>query len=128
MYHAVTEGGEELVFSPPAPDKDTSVAMVRALFVIRKVVRYVFIDEAWLLEAKGGLDPADLLRAARKGISGHPDRREVLLLNAEDRHGGHIMGRRYILRPEHGKPKLSPMTILGHDETAGRMVGLLQPI
>jgi len=35
------------------------------------------------------------------------------------------MGVRYILRPEHGKPSLSPLQIDRWDNSEGRFVGLL---
>jgi hypothetical protein len=37
------------------------------------------------------------------------------------------MGIRYILRPEHGKPSLSPLTIDRYDNAEGRFVGILPP-
>ena len=33
----------------PGLSKDENVALIRALFEIRNVVRYVFFDEAWTL-------------------------------------------------------------------------------
>jgi hypothetical protein len=127
MYHAITEDGTNFVTPPFSDNKDEAVAVIRAMFQVRKVVRYVFIDEAWILDiTRTGIDEADLDRITRAGLEHHPDRREILMLCAEDRSGARMMGHRFILRPEHGKPKLSPLTMLGDGQTEGRMVGLLQ--
>jgi hypothetical protein len=127
MYHAITRDGQHAILTPPDRDKDTAVAMVKAWFELNDIDRYVFVDEAWTIIAKPGDPLPDMKRIARDGLSNHPDRREVVLFSAENRRGEWVTGIRYILRPEHGKPKLSPLTIDDmtlHSE--GRMVGLLQ--
>jgi hypothetical protein len=128
MYHCMT--ADRGIFVTPAPheDKDTAVALMRALFTVKNVVRYVFIDEAWIVSQKG--DAAEFARleawAAKHGVVNHPDRREVVIFLAEDL-AGRLSAHRLILRPEHGKPKLSPLKFTEATAAKGRMVGLLQP-
>lgn len=130
MWHAVALDGEELVFPAPSPDKDTAVAMVRALFELRDVVRYVFIDEAWMVGAFGD-DVTDAKREAARlaaitGATASPDREEVVMFAADDRDEGSLMACRKIIRPSRGRAKLGP---LAYDPrggmVAGRFLGLV---
>ena len=50
MWHAITSAGKNMIERPQFADKDLAVAMIRALFDLADVVRYVFIDEAWTLK------------------------------------------------------------------------------
>lgn len=59
-------------------------------------------------------------------MSEHPDRREVVAINAEDCDGANMMGWYFILRPEHGKPTLSPLHMSEATESAGQLMGLLR--
>ena len=134
MWHAVPSSGDMFVMLKPHPDKDIGVAMIRALFDLRDVVRYIFVDEAWMLIKQPALSAEELESAKRGMIWDHPDRIEVVMFSGEDAACGQIMARRRIFRPEKGKPYLGPfewMTNLlpnkpgsiWHSE--GRMVGLL---
>jgi hypothetical protein len=58
-------------------------------------------SEAIAEYAKGGANLAD-----------HPDKRKVCFIIAADHEGNQVAGYRFILKPEHGKPKLSPLTIV----------------
>jgi hypothetical protein len=134
-YHAVTANEEVLVVPAPSRDKDTGVAMVRALFIDRHVVRYVFLDEAWMLgRTEVAIDDDEMARIMRDGLTNHPNRIEVVMFSGEDAECGMAMARRLIVRPENGKPYLGPFewTLplrpgrnIHHLE--GRMVGLLPP-
>ena len=123
MYHAVTKSGEHCLFPPMHHDKEVSTYLMRCLFDELEVECYVFIDEAWCVEVR---DPKQLDFVDRVGARNHEDRREIVMLIAETRDGQRMVGHRYILRPEHGKPKLMPLKIMGEGETSGRMVGLLK--
>jgi len=97
---------------------------------LNDVDRYVFIDEAWTIDnRKGNLPEIDIKKAYREGIRNHPDRREVIWFNAENRRGEMLTASRFILRPEHGKATLAPLRIddMTDVQSSGRMVGLLQP-
>ena len=123
MWHAVQGDGEHVLIATPWRDdleKRITVDQLRKLFAAKQVKRFVFIVEAWLAQVK-------TRREVEEGPppSQHPDRREVLMITAEDRDGSQIMGVYYILRPEHGPPKLSPLEVQPYDQTTGRMVGLL---
>jgi hypothetical protein len=125
MYHAIATNGEHKILTPSLSDKDLAVAMVKAWFVIENIDRYVFIDEAWIVDARGGGPELDVEKARRYGISNHPDRREIVMFAAEN-HREMLTARRFILRPEIGKPSLSPLVIDEQfDHSEGRMVGLL---
>jgi hypothetical protein len=124
LWHMITADGESLFVGPISPDKNTQIAMVKALMVIRRVVRYVFVDEAWILEC----DQSELDQTYRDGIRNHPRRKEVLLISAEDQSLGMVMAHREIIR-EKGRPKLGPLVIHSDlKQSEGRMIGLLPPV
>ena len=132
MWHAVTSAGKHFPIAASLGDKDADIAMVRALFELEDVVRYVFMNEAWTMARL--LTDAEVPKIKREGISKHPDRVEVLMLSGEDSDYGMIMMQRKIVRPPGGKPYLGPLTTLDelpympHGATMqseGRMVGLL---
>ena len=126
MYHAICASGETMILPAMHQDKDLSVAMTKAWFALNDVDRYVFMDEAWIVSDREGKLGLDIEKARRYGISNHPERREIVLFSAENRKGEKRTANRYILRPEHGKPTLSPLTIdEPFDHSEGRMVGLL---
>jgi hypothetical protein len=133
LWHAVTSSGEQFYETSPLQDKDLAVAMIRALFDLRDVVRYVFIDEAWTLNRM--LQPGEEEKVRRDGLSKHPDRMEVVMISGEDHECGQMMVHRNIIRPAKGKPYLGPLQDLddlpfippggGVAQSEGRMVGLL---
>jgi hypothetical protein len=121
MWHVVTaSGAHQVVPSPPTDDKDEMVFLLRAFFEARDVIRYVFIDEAWQVEATG----PDIDNVLRRGVAQHPDRVEVLMYSAED-DSGHVTARRVITRSKRGKPRLGPLQFEESKICAGRFVGLL---
>jgi hypothetical protein len=132
MWHAITSAGETIIERPAFGDKDFAVAMIRALFDLKDVVRYVFVDEAWTLNRMVRPDEDEKIR--REGIANHPDRVEVLMIQGEDRECGQIMLHRNIIRPASGKPYLGPLQSLDDlpfipqgagVQSEGRLVGLL---
>ena len=128
MWHAIKANGQTLILSPPdLENKDLSVALVKAAFEIENVVQYVFLSEAWELATTVERDP-DIEKAACHGLEHHPDRREILMLAAENNEGEEQTAHRYILRPEHGKAKLAPLIMddMTGRKSSGRMVGLLR--
>ncbi len=129
IYHAVTRNDEQLITGTPHDDKDVAVAMIRALFALQDVVRYVFVNEAWTLERRPTPSPAEMEEIARHGLSDHPDRREVVMFFAEDNRGNCLQAHRCILRPQHGRATLAPLHVIDmtNAKSTGRMVGLLMP-
>jgi hypothetical protein len=123
-WHMITADGEHLFSGPISHDKDTQVALIRALMIIRNIVRYVFIDEAWILERKE-IDRAEIDRVYQVGLKDHPDRKEILMFSAEDQSAGMMMGHRDIIRERGRKARLGPLVIDKFDQSEGRMVGLL---
>jgi hypothetical protein len=129
MYHAITTDGETMILQPPPGNKDISVAMVKAWMQIQRVDRYVFMDEAWMVDDSRGQFGLDVAKMQREGgASNHPERREIVMFSAENRRGEMLTAKRFILRPEVGKPTLSRLEIddMTGVTSEGRMVGLLQ--
>ncbi len=111
MWHAVAiseDDGKEyqIVIATPwcsIEEKHGAVAALREMFREHNVQRYVFVCEGWMVEVRklpNEIAPSE-----------HPDRREVITIVAEDRDGSQMSGQFYILRPEHGPAKLSPLQI-----------------
>src|SRR4051812_38510267 len=103
MYHAVKANGQHVIINPTESDKDLGVGMIKAWLEINNVDRYVFFDEAWIVDTRKGGPQLDMPKIAREGLRNHPDRREVVMFSAESRSGEMLTGRRFILRPELGK-------------------------
>jgi hypothetical protein len=123
MWHAVQGNGENILIATPwSNDKEKQITVngLRQMFAAKQVKRFAFVVEAWIAQVTTMEEMNDGPRPSE-----HPDRREVLMIHAEDRDGSHIMGQYYILRPEHGPPKLSPLEVMPYDQMTGRMMGLL---
>jgi hypothetical protein len=120
--------GDHAIVSQPHHDKDTAVKLVKGAFKANDVVRYCFIAEAWMVDTRGSRIDVDMEHIKREGVSRHPDRREIVAFSAENKEGQMLTGRCYILRPEHGPAKLSPLVVddMTGVQSKGRMVGLLQ--
>ena len=126
MYHAIKADGQHMIMPALDNDKDVSVALTKVAFALNNVQSYVFIDEAWVLEVTKTGPPIDVDKARREGVRHHPDRREILMFSAENTKGEAQTAKRYILRSEVGKPRLSPLTFdPKFERSEGRMVGLL---
>jgi hypothetical protein len=126
MWHAVDRDNEHLVICTPWSDADEKYAIVKRLcqlFHERGVKRYVFMCEAWTLEAPNLKDIENHIGR----FAEHPDRREVLTIQAEDCDGNSLMGLYYILRPEHAPATLSPLKVMkGSMRQGGTLTGLLR--
>jgi hypothetical protein len=127
LYHCIRADGSHEILNSPDRDKDLSVALVAAWMHLNDIDTYVFFDEAWIIDDRRGQLNIDMAKVQREGISKHPDRREIVMFTAENRRGEQLIARRFILRPEIGKPTLAPLHIdEKFDHSEGRMVGLLQ--
>jgi hypothetical protein len=105
--HISQAGGEQFIeLHPAVPNKDLANALVRSMFDLRDVVRYVYTGEAWTLDRIIKPDEQELI--FRRGIANHPDRVEIVQLQGEDQDYGQIIGQRKIIRPAKGKPYLEP--------------------
>lgn len=131
MYRFVNGAGEHCFFVPPAfgssADKDLTAALARALFEIEGAQAYVFAVEAWTLASPTSADEIDRIYEQHKSLEHAPDRREVVMLAAED---GNVMLQAWmeIHRPKGRKPYLGELEVYGRDpqfEIEGRFVGLL---
>lgn len=127
LYHCIKTNGDNAILNQMDRDKDLSVAMTVAWMQLNDVDRYVFMDEAWIVDDRKGQIGLDMEKIRRMGISKHPDRREIVMFSAENRRGEQLTAKRFILRPETGKARLSPLVIdEAFDHSEGRMVGLLR--
>jgi hypothetical protein len=125
MYHIIdAEGRDFVMLAPPLPDKDMAVAVARALLAEMGATRVAYIDEGWALDSK--LSTADIQEVYRSGvsISEHPDRIEVILINAEDAIEGAAFAMRKIIR-QGDSAVLGELEISEGGKSEGRMVGLL---
>lgn len=108
------------------PDgKDKAARAIRTAIKAHGAIRYGFMSEAWMVTIKKE-DP-EFPDAHNIQPSTHRDRREIIKLLVEDDQGGHVFGHFYILRPETGKPSLSPLKLNNeYDNVGGRFSGLFQ--
>jgi hypothetical protein len=119
MYHLIDAKGRHHIVTPLPLPKDIMVALMRQQMMKLDVVSYIFMDEAWVVDAS----PDEAEEALRIGATNHPKRREVVVLIAED-DKGEICGSRAILR-DGRKPRLGPLVLNEYSQSSGRMVGLL---
>lgn len=124
MWHAVDGNDQHILIATPWRDddeKDATSQALRTMFRAKNVKRFAFICEAWVATVKTLAEVNDGLRPSE-----HPDRREVLMINAEDRQGNELSGFFYILRPEHGPATLSPLHMNDFTGMKGRFTGMLR--
>src|SRR4029077_2517080 len=88
-----------------------------------KVMRFVFIVEAWVVRMPEQVATNEAGPPWPRP-SEHPDRREVVKIKAEDHDGSALSGMYYILRPEHGPATLSPFHEDHFTSVAGRLTGV----
>lgn len=131
-WHGVTATSEYFELEPPHPNKDMAVAMVRAYFELRDVVRYIFVFESWTLARL--ISDDEIAFIEQHGVAAHPDRVEVVSILGEDLDAGMLAAHRRIIRPRHRRPYLAPLEMLtdlphvprgGTFQSHGRMVGFL---
>jgi hypothetical protein len=123
MWHCVGFDGREYISPMPEGSKDVSNAIMRAFLDIHAIVRYVFIDEAWIVASP---DDGSLRKALDRyeSLEHHPDREEKVIFAGEDRHG-HLMAHRAIIRPPRGKARLGSLELFAGDIIKGRLVHML---
>ena len=125
MWHIVGPDDQHQLIATPWENPEAKAEMaihLRTLFKAVGVKRYVFVCEAWTLSSSA--DPNIMAHIGR--IHKHQDRREVVTVQAEDKNGESVSGVFYILRPEHGKPTLSPLEMNQYDATGGQLQGMLR--
>lgn len=100
-------------------DKNKVAEIVRAFLRKEGVSMYVSMLECWLYEGKD--IPPEVCK--RESLEYNPDSREAIHILAEDNGGNIVSGHFYILRPEHGRPKLSPLKLAPEEtKSEGRFV------
>ena len=125
MWIAETNDNTLMMVPGLIEDKDEQIAALRAIFKAKHVVRYVMIQEAWMVELRPD-NVASIAAAKLMAPSKHPDRREVLIVHAESKTEC-TSATYYILRPERGTPTLSPPKFAPRSTfSEGRMFELLR--
>lgn len=129
MWFLSDEGGALTVVCTPwenDQEKEASIAYVKQLMKERHTVVYASIAEVWTLEADKDKGLPESVKLG-SSIASHPDRREAIVMIAQDKSGDCICLTKYILRPEHGKATLSEMRIqkFNNSSIEGRMANLL---
>ena len=122
IWHAIKSDGQPLVIGQFTPDRETQLVLLRTLFELQNVVRYIAVCEAWV--AKVDL-PAGSEEPKRGAAVNHPNRYEVLLIHGEDIREGLLIAQRKITRDDRGRPTLGELIIDSHDDCSGAMIGLL---
>jgi hypothetical protein len=125
VWIAIDANGRAHLIQPISDDKDLSATFTRARFRYLGIKRYVFIDEAWMLNESSGMGEADLKAAMKEGISNHPRRIEVVFFSGEDEDAGIITAHRRIERPAGKRPYLGALVVDNMTRSEGRMVGML---
>jgi hypothetical protein len=124
MYHAETRAGDVFLLDDLPGDKNLAVMLVRAFFELKDVVRFVFMDEAWVVE-RDNITPEEMAFMDEAGLSTHRDRREVVAFLAEDELHS-LSAEREIIRGK-GRPKLAPLRFLSvFGRSEGRMTNMLK--
>jgi hypothetical protein len=124
MMHIINGNGDNVIVPVFMNDKDRAFGIMREALRLTKASRYVFISEGWILEAPADRLGPELERINQLGLEHHNDRREVVLYQAEDRGGETVSAHQFILRPETGKPTLSPLHFSDVTESHGRGANL----
>lgn len=128
MWIAITAADERLVIATPwetGKDKDIIIEKLRRFFRERDVVSYALMAESWILEGNEDEPGIKDYMEGRKPISQHPNRKEVILVTAEDKNSAR-MSMCYIERKPHLPPVLTPFQKFPGDHNTGRMMGLLR--
>lgn len=130
MWHAMDDDGQHYIIPQPSPNKDISAALIRMIFEEMKIVRYLFIDEAWVVRFPKGMPQEQVKKEMRawgnRSLKDHPYQKEFIIFYIEDAQEGNVEAEREIIREGDAKPRLGPLNILGRAKMSeGRFVGLL---
>jgi hypothetical protein len=123
MMHAVRKDGAHILIPlmwESQKEKQDSLRQLKMALPAFGVQQYVIVAEAWMVDVM----QTDAPIGHFKTLKDHPDRRECLTISAADNKGNHRAGLYYILRPEQGPPKLSPLRLF--DEADGEFHTLLE--
>lgn len=105
MWHAESATDSFIISTDANQDKDLVTEAIAAFFRERNVIRFIFIDEAWIVDRK----PEDLQKLMLAGgVSAQPDRREIVMIHGEDATTAKVRVRD-IIRPKKGKARLGPL-------------------
>lgn len=132
MWHAVRENGDHFVLPAvvKGATKDMASRMVRAQFAHARVVRYVFVDEAWTATIYGKSAAAAEAEAnawlnEHGSLEHYPGRREIVTFFGEDASGA-LSAEREIIRKVNSRPRLGPLEVTDDiKEFRGRFAGML---
>lgn len=128
MWFLESKDGEMTILCTPWSDqreKELSVAYVKQALKEMDGVRCCHISEVWTLTVPKDQEFPESIKMGGK-VASHPERREAVVVVAEDKAGNSYFMKRYILRPEHKKAVLSPPDVpnLDGSEAKGLLVGM----
>jgi|SRR5215475_6947271 len=126
MWHAVGADGTCHIIPQVEPNKDFMAQALRAFCEDQKIVRLLFISEAWtsISSTPESAKRAEDWIAAHNTLETYPERDEMLIFQGEDENGM-IGAARKIIRVEGKKPTLGPLEWHEADGYSGRYTGLL---
>lgn len=120
-WFIIETDGNKLTIPGPSDDKETAVAMMRALFELMPTQRYCHVVEAWIVSGK---DAPELdHRATARDVRRHPARREIIMFSGEDANGCSLVAMRAIDRTQRKRAQLGPLTFANRGST--RFMSLL---
>lgn len=102
------KGQQYVIGTPFSSDEEKPLVAktVRQFFIEKQVLRYALLSEGWSVVATP--EEANGTKKIDIQVKNHEDRRECLTVVGNDGTTDVFMCR-YILRPKHGKPCLSPV-------------------
>jgi hypothetical protein len=127
IYIVCAEG--ETFAVPAFPGgKDLSIMLMKAFLHLLEADRYIYADEAWVLEGKGTKEEMreiiNKVKAAGGNVHDLPGRQEAIIFTGEDENEGMVLAQMIVNRD--GKdPSLGPLVFKDYGINEGRMVGLL---
>ena len=83
MFHAFLPDGTSALFAVPWRDQDEkqwALSMLRVVFMVLKVQRYLFYSECWFASCPEGVDPVTYRKGLPRNLEDFPGRREGLTI------------------------------------------------
>jgi hypothetical protein len=132
IWQCIDENGKFILLAhPPTDDKEEAFALIKEALPKLKIIRVLFINEAWTLkEERSAPTGAELDRVMREGLRNHPKRNEVVMFWGEDYENGVVTACRKIIRAKGSAPMLGPLefdTLGPGTVSQGRLASMLPP-
>lgn len=140
LFMGITKGGQKLKITNrmlenlgldinDGHDKDKMARLIRVLFNACGAEQYVHVCEVWMVREDDSEEGERLKAGGRPKLMPRDDPRryESVMIYAEDRSGGQLIGHQSIIRPSLGQPYLDDDLTVGAQESfTGRFAGVLK--